>query len=52
MEEVSVIGIDLAKRSFQVHGAKGGRVGCLPPEAEPREGAELSCLASLAVIPW
>ena len=22
MEEVSIIGIDLAKRSFQVHGAK------------------------------
>ena len=24
------IGIDLAKNSFQVHGAAGGRVGCVP----------------------
>ena len=33
MEEVSIIGIDLAKRSFQVHGGEGERVGSVPQEA-------------------
>ena len=42
MEEVSIIGIDLAKRSFQVHGGEGERVGSVPQEAEPREAAEFS----------
>ena len=41
MEEVSIIGINLAKRSFQVHG-EGGRVCGLPPEAEPREASGVS----------
>ena len=30
MEEVSIIGIDLAKRSFSGARGDGGRVGCVP----------------------
>ena len=37
MERVSMIGIDLAKNSFQAHGARGGRFGCVPQEAESGE---------------
>ena len=32
MEEVSIIGVDLAKNVFQLHGAGGGRVGRVPQE--------------------
>ena len=46
MEEVSVIGIDLAKRSFQMHGAKADGSVVFRREAEPREGAEHSLLAA------
>ena len=38
MEQVSIIGIDLAKRSFQLHGARAGRLGRVPQEAGPGEG--------------
>ena len=46
MEEVSIIGIDLAKPSFQMHGAKADGSVAFPPEVEPREAAELSRLAT------
>ena len=35
MEHATIIGIDLAKRSFQVHGARPDGIGCVPQEAEP-----------------
>ena len=44
MEEVSVIGIDLAKRSFQVHGAKAD--GSVVFRRKLSRGKVLSCLAS------
>ena len=46
MEQVSIVGIDLAKRSFQVHGARAGRVGRVPQEGEPGEAARLSRFAA------
>ena len=46
MKQVAVIGIDLAKRSFQLHGAWARRVAGVPGEVEPREAAGLSCLAA------
>ena len=44
MEEVSIIGIDLAKRSFQVHGAKAG--GSVAYRRKLGRGRLLSFLAS------
>ena len=44
MEEVSVIGIDLAKRSFQVHGAKAD--GSVAYRRNLSRGKLLSLLAS------
>ena len=44
MEEVSIIGIDLAKRSFQVHGAKAD--GSVPYRRKLSRGKLLSFLAS------
>ena len=44
MEEVSVIGIDLAKRSFQVHGAKAD--GSVAFRRKLSRGKVLSFLAS------
>ena len=36
MKEVTIIGVDLAKSVFQLHGADGGRVGRVPQEAVAR----------------
>ena len=47
MEQVIIIGIDLAKNSFQLHGARG-RVGCVPQEGEPGEAAGLRGRAARA----
>ena len=44
MEEVSIIGIDLAKRSFQVHGAKAD--GSVAYRKKLSRGKLLSFLAS------
>ena len=44
MEEVSIIGIDLAKRSFQVHGAKAD--GSVAYRRKLSRGKLLSFLAS------
>ena len=44
MEEVSIIGIDLAKRSFQVHGAKSD--GSVVYRKKLSRGKALSFLAS------
>ena len=35
MEHATIIGIDLAKRSFHTARRPGGRSGCVPQEAEP-----------------
>ena len=45
MDEVSIIGIDLAKRSFQLHGARADGSVDVPQDAEP--GTLLSFLASV-----
>ena len=41
MEHTTIIGIDLAKRSFQSARGPGGRVGCIPHEAEPEKAPGL-----------
>ena len=46
MEEVSIIGIDLAKRSFQVHGARSDGIGGVSQEVEPGEGSGLPGLSA------
>ena len=46
MEEITVIGIDLAKCSFSGTRGEGGRVCGVPPEAEPRDAGELSRLTT------
>jgi len=33
MYEVTILGVDLAKNVFQLHGGRGGRVGRVPQEA-------------------
>ena len=45
MEQVHIIGIDLAKQGFQLHGAPG-RIGRVPQEADPGEGVGFSGFAS------
>ena len=46
MEKVSIIGLDLAKRSFQAHGALRRRRRGVPQEAFPREGSRFLCRAA------
>ena len=46
MEHATIIGIDLAKRSFQSARRLRGRVGCVSQEAEPGKGAELHGVAA------
>ena len=48
MEEVSIIGIDLAKRSFQVHGARAD--GSVAYRRKLSRGKLLSFLASPAAL--
>ena len=46
MDEVSIIGIDLAKRSFQLHGARADGSVVVPQDAEAGEATELRCLCA------
>ena len=50
MEEVSIIGIDLAKRSFQVHGAKSD--GSAAFRRKLSRGKMLGFLASQPPARW
>ena len=46
MEEVASSGMDLPKRSFQIHGPRADGVGSVRQGAEPWEAADLSRLAA------
>ena len=46
MAEVTIIGIDLAKRSFSASWFPGRWVGCVPQEAEPGESVGLHGVAA------
>ena len=46
MEGVYIIGIDLAKHSFQLHGAGADGSGRVPQEVDAREGAGVSVVAA------
>ena len=46
MEQATIIGIDLAKRSFQVHGARADGSVAFPEEAEPSQGVGLRGVAA------
>ena len=46
MMQVRIIGIDLAKFSFQLHGAEADAFGCVPQEADKAEGPGVSGVAT------